>query len=85
MFLHGFKKASSAKGNWSKSEAFWCGDEALTPQLSGNLKWTTTGYKFLGFLEMIFKLIEKLKKKKGLVNEMCERLSKWMVATSVVI
>lgn len=45
-----YEKASSAKVNWAKSEAFWAGKgefESL-PKLPGNLKWGKEGLKLLG-------------------------------------
>lgn len=68
--------ASSAKINWSKSEALWCGSErSKVPQLPNNVQWKKDGFKFLG----VFLGSETYKEKnwEGLLEKVCLRLSNW--------
>lgn len=44
-----YGRVSSAKINWTKSEALWCGSErSNVPQLPNNVTWRKYGFKFLG-------------------------------------
>jgi len=44
--LECYGKASSAKVNWGKSDAVWCGQ--FEKSLSGGLQWGRAGFKYLG-------------------------------------
>ncbi len=72
-----YENASSAKLNWSKTEAFWCNDKRTMPLpvIPGNLKWEKDGFKFLG----IFLGSEAYQRKnwEGVKDKICNRLSKW--------
>lgn len=73
--LLSYGKASSAKVNWAKSDAMWCGLDHNTPALPGNLKWGKSGLKYLG----VFLGREDYKRQnwEGLVEKVCARLSCW--------
>ncbi len=43
-----YGKASSAKVNWQKSDALWCGRDFIRPLLPGGLQWGRAGFKYLG-------------------------------------
>jgi hypothetical protein len=45
-----YERASSAKLNWGKTEAFWCNDKTTMPLpvVPENVKWEKSGFKFLG-------------------------------------
>lgn len=44
-----YGKASSARMNWSKSNALWCGQAINGPMLPGSFQWGKMGFKYLGF------------------------------------
>lgn len=56
-----YEKASSAKLNWSKTEALWCLEHSteVLPVIPENVKWGEMGFKFLG----IYLGSEEFKKK----------------------
>jgi len=70
-----YNKACSAKVNWGKSDALWCGQEPQSPSLPGDLKWGRAGFKYLG----VFLGTEDFRKKnwEGLLEKVCVRLSHW--------
>jgi len=71
-----YEGASSAKLNWQKTEALWCGCERNPlPELPGNVKWGMTGFKFLGVY--LGKDECKMKNWEGLVEGVLVKLSKW--------
>jgi len=76
-----YEKASSARMNWSKTEAFWCNDKEkhcnviTKPIIPGNVKWEKEGFKFLGiFLGSEF---YQRKNWEGIKDKIYNRLSKW--------
>ncbi|KAI4890945.1 hypothetical protein NFI96_003942, partial [Prochilodus magdalenae] len=49
--LHVYSRATSAKLNWAKTEALWCGSWSSghkLPSLPGGVQWSRTGLKVLG-------------------------------------
>ncbi|KAI4885436.1 hypothetical protein NFI96_003951 [Prochilodus magdalenae] len=49
--LHVYSRATSAKLNWAKTEALWCGSQStghMLPLLPGGVQWSRTGLKVLG-------------------------------------
>ncbi len=75
--LNVYEKASSAKVNWDKSEAFWAGQFSVEnlPQLPGDLTWKREGLKILG---VYFGKSESQKLNwEGLEERVCTRLSRW--------
>lgn len=72
-----YEKASSAKVNWDKSEAFWAGQHFSEgfPQLPGNLSWKTEGLKILG-IYLGSSEYQKLNWE-GVEERVCTRLSRW--------
>ncbi|XDV25251.1 hypothetical protein PO909_029197 [Leuciscus waleckii] len=75
MALECYGKASSAKINWQKSEAVWCGQDSSSPSLPGGLLWGKAGFKYLG----VFLGTDEYRNKnwEGLVEKVCARLSHW--------
>lgn len=71
-----YEGASSAKLNWEKTEALWCGSErSPLPELPENVKWGKTGIKFLGVY--LGKEEYRMKNWEGLVEGVLAKLSKW--------
>lgn len=70
-----YEKASSAKINWGKSEALWCGTTSSIPVLPGNVEWSRDGFKFLGVF--LGSDLYKTKNWDGIIEKMCVRLSNW--------
>lgn len=72
-----YENASSAKLNWSKTEAFWCNDKRTMPLpvIPGNLKWEKDGFKFLGIF--LGPEVYQRKNWEGVKDQICNRLSKW--------
>ncbi len=71
-----YGRASSAKINWKKGEALWCGPErSNVPQLPNNVMWRRDGFKFLG----VFLGTGTYKEKnwEGILEKVCLRLSNW--------
>jgi len=72
-----YEKASSAKLNWSKTEALWCNGHStkVLPFISENEKWGKLGLKFLG----IYLSNEEFQKKnmENVKDKVCAKLSKW--------
>jgi len=72
-----YQKASSAKVNWDKSEAFLIGHwtDRQTPKLPGNLGWGRQGLRVLG----VFLGNEEYERKnwEGVMEKVCARLTKW--------
>lgn len=76
-----YERASSAKLNWSKTEAFWCTEKEecchinVKPVIPGNVRWEKEGFKFLG----IFLGSEEYQRKnwEGVNDKICKRVSKW--------
>ncbi len=60
--LECYGKASSAKVNWQKSDALWCGRDFIRPSLPGGLQWGRAGFKYLG---VFIGTEEYIKKKLG--------------------
>lgn len=75
--LHLYEKASSAKVNWAKSEAFWAGQDPLhcLPSLPGKLNWGKAGLKILG-VHFGSNDFQKLNWE-GVMEKVCTRLSHW--------
>jgi len=75
--LNVYEKASSAKVNWDKSEAFWAGEFSVEklPLLPGGLMWKKEGLKILGiyFGRNEFQKLNW----EGLEERVCTRLSRW--------
>ncbi len=73
--LETYEKASSAKVNWGKSVAVWCGHDNNGPILPGELQWGREGFKYLG----VFLGSEEYRKQnwEGLVEKTCAQLSRW--------
>lgn len=73
--LLSYGKASSAKVNWDKSDALWCGVDYNGPQLPARLQWGRAGLKYLG----VFLGREEYKKQnwEGLMEKVSARLSHW--------
>lgn len=44
MALECYRNASSAKVNWQKSDALWCGPDFISPSLPGGLQWGRAGF-----------------------------------------
>uniref|UniRef100_A0A671WHQ0 Reverse transcriptase domain-containing protein n=1 Tax=Sparus aurata TaxID=8175 RepID=A0A671WHQ0_SPAAU len=72
-----FQNASSARVNWSKSEALLVGPwrDQVAPSLPGGLEWGREGLKVLG-VYVGTKNFEK-KNWEGVKEKVCARLSKW--------
>ncbi len=71
-----YEGASSAKLNWEKTEALWCGSEGSSlPDLPENVKWGKSGFKFLGVY--LGKDEYRMKNWEGLVEGVLVKLSKW--------
>lgn len=71
-----YGRASSAKINWTKSEALWCGSErSNVPQLPNNVTWRKDGFKFLGVF--LGSKVYKEKNWEGLLEKVRLRLSNW--------
>uniref|UniRef100_A0A4W5P160 Reverse transcriptase domain-containing protein n=1 Tax=Hucho hucho TaxID=62062 RepID=A0A4W5P160_9TELE len=76
-----YERASSAKLNWSKTEAFWCNDKDkyyhvnAKPVIPGNVKWEKDGFKFLGIF--LGSEVHQRKNWEGVKDKICNRLSKW--------
>lgn len=76
--LQVYGSASSAKLNWDKTEALWCGSvrrENHLPLLPGGIKWSRTGLKFLGV--WLGNDEAKARNWEGVVEKVRARLSKW--------
>jgi len=71
-----YERASSAKLNWGKTEAFWCNEKTMPlPVIPENVRWEKIGFKFLG----IFMGSENYQRKnwEGVRDKICARLSNW--------
>ncbi len=42
-----FDRASTARVNWDKSDALWCGSDSSSPRLPGRLQWGFSGFPTL--------------------------------------
>ncbi len=73
--LKSYGKASTARVNWDKSDALWCGSDSSSPRLPGRLQWGFSGLKYLGVSlgKEDFKRINW----EGLVDKVRARLSRW--------
>ncbi|KAI4873817.1 hypothetical protein NFI96_001421 [Prochilodus magdalenae] len=81
--LQTYGLASSAKLNWSKSEALWCGGtDYPLPPLPGGVQWSRAGLKYLGVWlgndEM------KARNWEGVVVKVRARLSKYPIRVLVL-
>lgn len=71
-----YGRASSAKVNWAKCEALYCGTaNSRMPTLPSGLQWKTNGMKVLG----VYLGDPDFEKQnwEGVVAKVCARLSKW--------
>lgn len=76
--LQVYEMATSAKLNWSKTEALWCGSgsrDVPLPTLPGGIKWSRTGLKFLGV--WLGNDEVKARNWEGIVEKVRARLSRW--------
>ncbi len=73
--LECYGKASSAKVNWCKSDAVWCGQIVKSPALPGGLLWGRAGFKYLG----VFLGTNDYRQQnwEGLLEKVRARLSHW--------
>ncbi|KAF7642537.1 hypothetical protein LDENG_00256290 [Lucifuga dentata] len=72
-----YERASSARVNWGKSEAFQVGrwEEEAVPALPGGLRWGNRGLKVLG----VYLATEGFQQQnwEGVREKVCAKLSKW--------
>ncbi|KAI4871400.1 hypothetical protein NFI96_009402 [Prochilodus magdalenae] len=74
--LRTYGSASSAKVNWGKTEALWCGGRDYPlPPLPGGVRWSGAGFKYLGVWLGNNEI--KAKNWEGVVEKVRARLSKW--------
>ncbi|KAI4886392.1 hypothetical protein NFI96_001747 [Prochilodus magdalenae] len=73
-----YERASSARLNWGKTKAVWCGPRAggrPLPPLPGAIEWDRKGFKVLGV--WLGTEDVKIKNWEGLVEKVRARLSRW--------
>ncbi|KAI4877209.1 hypothetical protein NFI96_028665 [Prochilodus magdalenae] len=73
-----YERASSARLNWGKTKAVWCGPRAggrPLPPLPGAVEWDRKGFKVLGV--WLGTEDVEIKNWEGLVEKVRARLSKW--------
>ncbi len=70
-----FDRASTARVNWDKRDALWCGSVSGSPRLPGRLQWGFSGLKYLGV--SLGKEEFKRLNWEGLVDKVRARLSRW--------